>query len=83
MINTKTTLLGLLLFISLVLTSCGGSVKGKWSEEDKQRFRKEMEGVSELANYGEDKEEWIECYLSKSEANFASFAEADKDCRMQ
>ncbi|MCE2682497.1 MAG: hypothetical protein LW704_06015 [Cryomorphaceae bacterium] len=77
--NTKSTLLGLLLFMSLVLTSCGGSVKGKWSDEDKKRFRKEMEGVSELANFGEDKEEWIECYLSKCEANFASFAEADKD----
>jgi hypothetical protein len=77
--NTTSTLFGLLLFMSLVLTSCGGSVKGKWSDEDKQRFRKEMDGVSELSNYGEDKEEWIECYLSKCEANFSSFAEADKD----
>jgi len=62
-----------------ILTSCGGSVKGKWSEDDKKKFRNEMKNVKELSNFGENKEKFIECYLSKCEANYSSFSDADQD----
>ena len=72
-------LMAVVLFTSLILVSCNGSVKGKWSESDKQKFYKEMEGVKELSNFGENKKKWIECYLSKCEANYSSYYKADTD----
>lgn len=56
-----------------------GSVKGKWSESDKQKFRQDMQNIEELSDLGENKTKWIECYLSKCEANFSSYYEADND----
>lgn len=64
---------------SLILTSCGGSVKGKWTEDDKQKFRNEVEGIEELSVLAENKTKWIECYLNKCEATYSSFEEADSD----
>jgi len=72
-------LTGAAFFLLMFVSSCTTSVKGKWTDEDKQKFRKEMEGITELSNFGENKTEWIECYLSKCEANYSSFAEADSD----
>lgn len=69
----------LVLFSTLILISCNSSVKGKWSEADKQQFRKDVDGVKELSTFGENKTKWIDCYLSKCEANYASYAETDKD----
>lgn len=68
-----------IVFAVLVLTSCNGSVKGKWSDSDKQRFIKEMEAIEELSNLGENKTKWIECYLNKCEANFSSYFMANTD----
>ena len=62
-----------------ILTSCGGSVKGKWSEDDKKKFREDMNKIEELSSFGENKNKWIECYLSKCEANYSSFNKADQD----
>ena len=70
---------GAILFATTILSSCNGTVKGKWSESDKQKFRKDMDGIKELSNFGENKTKWIECYLSKCEANFSSYSEADAD----
>lgn len=72
-------ILVIVFFTSLILISCSGSVKGKWSESDKQSFRKDMEEIEELSSFGENKTKWIECYLSKCEANYSSYAEADMD----
>lgn len=69
----------LVLFSTLMLISCNSSVKGKWSEADKQAFRKDVGEVKELSTFGENKTKWIDCYLSKCEANYASYAETDKD----
>lgn len=77
--RTNSILIVAIIFASLFLTSCVGSVKGKWSESDKQSFLKDMEGVKELSNLGDNKEKWIECYLNKCEANFTSYKEADSD----
>ena len=68
-----------LVFTSLTLMSCNSSVKGKWSEMDKTKFQKDMAGIPELANFGEDKDKWIACYLEKCEATFSSYASADSD----
>jgi hypothetical protein len=72
-------LMAVIIFTSLILISCNSSVKGKWSESDKQNFRKDMEGIEELSSFGENKTKWIECYLSKCEANFSSYYEANTD----
>lgn len=69
----------LLILLALFFTSCNGSVKGKWSEIDKKQFRRDMESVSELSVYGKNKSKMIECFLSKCEANYASYYEADHD----
>ena len=72
-------LITIIIFTSLILISCNDSIKGKWSESDKQNFRKDMEGIEELSNLGENKIKWIDCYLSKCEANFSSYYEANTD----
>jgi len=56
----------------------GGSVIGKWSESDKQKFYKEME-TADLAGLGENRKNCIECYLKKAEANYSSFRAATAD----
>jgi hypothetical protein len=77
--NIKSILITIIIITSLILNSCNGSVKGKWSESDKQNFRKEMEGIKELSNIGEYKTKWVECYLSKCEANYSSYSEGNSD----
>ena len=72
-------LLILIIFSSLILISCNESVKGKWSQSDRQSFRNEMESIQELSAFGDNKSKWIECYLNKCEANYSSFYEADRD----
>ena len=72
-------LLILIIFTSLILNSCNESVKGKWSQSDRLSFRKEMESIQELSALGDNKSNWIECYLNKCEANYSSFYEADRD----
>ena len=72
-------LLILIIFSSLILISCNESVKGKWSQSDRQSFRNEMESIQELSAFGDNKSKWIECYLNKCEANYSSFYDADRD----
>ena len=77
--NRKTILSAVIIFTSLILISCSGSVKGKWSETDKQKFNKAMSEVRDLSSLGEHQTKWIECYFSKCEANYSSYNEADKN----
>jgi len=62
----------LVLFTVLLISCSGGSVKGNWSDADKEKARKELssEGAPE---------EWVECMVSKCEAKFESFESADAD----
>jgi hypothetical protein len=53
-----------------------GSVKGNWSEYDKQNFRKALGMEKDVMKLGEYKTEWIECCLSKIEGNYSSYYEA-------
>ena len=73
------SIFGIGISIQLFFTSCNLSVKGKWSESDKQLFRKEMSEAKELSVLGENKSKWIECYLSKCEANYSSYNDANSD----
>lgn len=74
--KTKILLLAVLLFG--LISSCNQSKKGAWSEADIEKFHKEVDGV-DLGDYNDIKEEWIACYLSKAQANYSSFTEADGD----
>ena len=60
-------------------TNCNLSVKGKWSESDKQLFRKQLSEAKELNVLGDNKTNWIECYLSKCEANYSCYNDANTD----
>ena len=79
--RTKNSFLtAIMAFASVFLMNCNGSVKGKWSDSDKQRFDKVIaQNASKLAALGADKDKWVACYLRKCEAEFSSFASADKD----
>jgi hypothetical protein len=55
------------------------SVKGNWSDADKKQFIADMEAVEGLSTLGDKKMVWIECYLKKCEANYASYAATNQD----
>lgn len=63
----------------MMVAGCNTSVKGKWSESDKKEFRKDMESIKELSNFGEKKSQMIDCYLRKCESNFSSYNAANQD----
>jgi len=76
-----------LVIIQMIVVGCSGNGSGKsaqsslgsWSEDDKAKFRTEIGQLDELEIFGDNKEAWIECYLSKCEANYDSFKDADMD----
>lgn len=55
-----------------------GSVKGKWSQVDKDAFMKDMTAI-DLAAFGEQKDAWIQCYFEKLQSGFNSYYEANRD----
>ncbi len=61
----------LVLFTVLLISCSGGSVKGNWSDADKEKFNNVMKEV------GVEDQALIDCYLSKCEATYSSFSEAD------
>jgi len=78
-LKTKKSFFILTMFISMLFfNSCNSSEKGKWSDADKEKFEKEMEKV-DLSSLGKNKEKFLECYLEKVQAKYASFTEADAD----
>lgn len=56
-----------------------GSIKGNWSDIDKQLFQKDMESMEEITNLGHLKSKWIECVLYKFEAKYPSYFVASSD----
>ena len=68
-----------IIFTSLILISCNESIKGDWSQSDRQSFRKDIGSIQELSALGDNKSKWIECYLNKCEANYSSYFVADRD----
>ncbi len=65
-------------FAALFLAACGGSKKGAWSDEDKEKARKEMEkGIRESGVDPKIMKEFIDCAIKKFEENYENFEEAD------
>ncbi len=64
-------------FAALFLASCGGSKKGAWSDEDKEKFQSKCK--SEFGtNAGDDSKKLCDCLTSKVEQEYENFDEADK-----
>ena len=82
---------GIFLILALVLlTACENSTdskeekidfveskKGAWSDADKQSGREYITGTPEQSNkLGKYKQEFIDCFVEKVEANYSSFDDA-------
>ena len=68
-----------MILMAVVLFSCGpASKKGDWNDKDKEKYLKEVESV-DLSKFGDKKQEWIDCYLQKLEANFDSYKASSED----
>lgn len=68
----------------MILTSCtttaGVSKKGNWNAEDKAKADAAIAAVdSDLDAFGDKKQDFIDCYLQKIEANYKNFNSADSD----
>ena len=56
------------------------SEKGNWNDSDKKAALKAIKSVdADLEVFGDNKQQFIDCYLEKIEANYSSFAAADMD----
>lgn len=78
---SKTSKINLAFLFICFLFFFQNGLLAQWSGTDKKRFYKEMEAVPELENFGENKSRWLECYLSKCEKNYSSFAKANSDAK--
>ncbi len=64
-------------FAALFLAACGGSKKGAWSDEDKEKFQSKCK--DELGKImGENTNKLCDCMLEKVEDEFETYDEADK-----
>jgi hypothetical protein len=63
--------------ITFLMASCGGSTKGKWTDADKKSFKDDC--MKEVKDMGDTGTKLCDCMLTKSEMDFNSFSEADKD----
>ena len=66
----------------LCLCACGGSKKGNWTVQDKTLAKAEIRsGMAGYENLFPEKKlnAFTECALSKTEANYKNFEEADAD----
>lgn len=82
----KTSSFALLLITmsSMILFSCNGSKKGKWSEADKKKFYSEAkkEIGSSFEDMGLDKQmetDVLDCYFEKCQNQYSSYNDADKN----
>lgn len=56
------------------------STKGNWSATDKEKANAAVAAIdSQLAAFGDKKQDFIDCYLQKVEDNYNSFDEANVD----
>ena len=63
------------------LVACNGSVKGAWSDEDKQKVIDEVNNVESTLDFllGNKKDSYVNCYLEKLENNYEDFDAAYED----
>ena len=67
---------------AIFLSSCSGSKKGAWSENDKKKARnfiRQSEGSLDFL--GNNKEQFVECYLEKVENTYENFDDANADTK--
>jgi hypothetical protein len=57
------------------------SILGQWSNEDRVKFRKDMEAVQDVSYLGRKKDLYIDCFLRKCEQRYNSYYEANNDER--
>ena len=79
--NTIVLTIGVLLFIT---SSCGGSTKGHWTEEDKTKlkteFNKQRSQLDQIL--GKEKtDKWVNCAIDKMEQKFNNPEAADNDTK--
>ncbi len=55
------------------------STDKRWSDAERSRFIKELLDVPELDNFGDQKMDWIYCFLAKCEINYPSYEIMDRD----
>lgn len=55
------------------------SLRGQWSNEDRVKFRQDMEAVQDVSYLGEKKDLYIDCFLRKCEQRYNSYYEANND----
>jgi len=73
-----------LFFLALavaILGSCMVSKKGKWTNSEKEKARKELSKVdAEIREtLGEQTDDFFDCYMEKIMNNYANFKEANED----
>lgn len=77
----KKTFIAIAALSLLVLTACGGSSKGNWNEEDKNKAQTEVDKVrGDIEGMlGDKTDAYLDCYLEKIEENYNNFDEANAD----
>jgi len=77
--NLKLFAVGLFV-ATLMLGSCGPkSVKGKWTDGDKEALKKELSSNPDMAKLGDKLNPFIDCYMAKVEATFDGIEALAKD----
>ena len=64
-----------------ILGSCMVPKKGKWTNSEKEKARKELSKVdAEIREtLGEQTDDFFDCYMEKIMSNYANFKEANED----
>lgn len=73
--------IGVLLFMA---SSCGGSTKGHWTDEDKTKLKTEFDkqrGQLDQMLGKEQTDKWVDCAIQKMEQKYDSPEAADKDTK--
>lgn len=77
----KKTFIAIAALSLLVLTACGGSKKGEWNDEDKNKAQTEVDKVrGDIEGMlGDKTQAYLDCYLEKIEDNYDNFDAANAD----
>ncbi|MDB4516076.1 hypothetical protein N9089_00605 [Crocinitomicaceae bacterium] len=78
----KKTFIAIAALSLFVLTACGGSSKGNWTDEDKEKAKAEMNSeraTLESVIGAEKTDQFIDCVVEKIEQEYDGFESADSD----
>ncbi len=80
--NLKLVAVGIIMLVTAIgiyQEKNNESKKGNWSETDKKELQKKLYESEDLSSLGDNKSKFIECCISKIEANYSSLDEANQD----